>query len=128
MKKLLVLFLLVGHSLAFAQAVTEVTLDDGRTILANADGLTLYTFDQDEDNVSNCFRRCLRIWPPVIVSDSEEVLPPFGVITRDSGELQLTLDSKPLYLYFRDQNVGDILGDNLQGVWHIVPTSERSDI
>lgn len=104
------------------EVVSQVTLADGRTILAADNRLTLYTFDVDEPGVSNCHGGCLNVWPPMTVDDGTEVTTPFGLITRDSGELQLTFNQLPLYFFVGDQNEGDINGDNLNNVWHIIVT------
>lgn len=100
--------------------VTTVEVN-GQTILANLSGLTLYVFDIDVANESRCYDGCAIIWPPTIVKPGERVSAPFGVTTRRDGSSQLTLAGRPLYTYVDDAKPGDINGDNLQNVWHIVP-------
>jgi len=106
-----------------ADSVREVQLNDGRTILANANGLTLYTFDVDEPGISNCHAECLTLWPPLLIDSDATVESPFGKLTRPNGELQLMLNEQPLYLFIGDTKEGDLFGDNLQNVWHIIVTN-----
>lgn len=100
--------------------VKTVVLEDGRQILAAQNGLTLYTFDVDNaSGQSQCFGRCLRVWPALVTAETE-VAAPFGITEREPGVFQLMLNNEPLYFFFQDRVEGDILGDGLQGVWHIV--------
>jgi len=46
-------------NLAMAQTVTQKN-----GMLADADGRTLYTFDKDAANKSNCYGGCAAAWPP----------------------------------------------------------------
>lgn len=121
MKKILslLLILMTASTLAF-EGVREVTLNDGRTILAADSGLTLYTFDVDSPGQSNCFGGCLTVWPAMTVSTDALVEAPFATHERPDGSLQLMLNDQPLYFFISDQAEGDILGDGLQGVWHII--------
>lgn len=122
MNKLWILsFLALSSVQAYAfELVKTVKIDDGRSILANSDGMSLYTFDVDEPGVSNCHDGCLAVWPAVIVLKDSEVKAPFSSILRADGSEQLALHDQPLYLFVADKKEGDIKGDNLQNVWHIV--------
>lgn len=123
MKKLLMFVLLLSSSLLWASDASftkEVTLDDGRIIMADAKtGLTLYTFDVDDAGVSNCFGRCLNAWP-VFATEEDSLEEPFGIHTREDGTKQVMLNDEPLYFFVGDQAEGDINGDDLNGVWHII--------
>ncbi len=118
----LTLISIVTH--AGANPTSSITLEDGTKVLTDDQQMTLYTFDVDSPNQSNCHGSCLTIWPPMIVEDPTSVAAPFGVIERDNGELQLTLNQMPLYFYIADKKAGDILGDNVGGVWHIIELTE----
>lgn len=121
MKNLLGLGLLVMSNFAMANGlVSVVQLEDGKNILTDAKSRTVYTFDVDSPNQSNCHDRCLNVWPPIIVPEETIVLKPFGVITTEEGIRQLTLNEKPLYHFISDQNPTDTLGDNVGNVWHII--------
>ena len=44
----------------------------------------------------------------------------FGTIIRDDGAQQSTYKSRPLYFYAKDQVPGDVLGDNVNGIWFVI--------
>lgn len=88
-------------------------------VFANADGLSLYTFDRDVTSESTCYETCAVHWPPMLVDASAKIAAPFGTTTRTDGTTQLTVDGHPLYLYFGDAAPGDITGDGLGDVWHL---------
>jgi predicted lipoprotein with Yx(FWY)xxD motif len=100
--------------------LAEMTIADGRTIVTTAEGMAIYTFDVDQPGVSNCYNGCAKAWPPVLVQSAAGLQAPMGVTQRKDGTLQLTIDNQPVYLFQGDQNPGDIEGDNLNNVWHII--------
>ena len=87
-------------------------------VVSNA-GMTLYTFDKDGSGQSNCNDACAAIWPPFSAEGATDA-GPFSVITRSNGSKQWALKGKPLYLYVKDANPGDMTGDNINNVWHII--------
>lgn len=99
--------------------VSIEVLQDGSEILASAQGLTLYTFDNDTAGVSTCFDRCLRVWPALATS-SDSLPAPFSVHVRPDGVKQIVLDGQPLYFFQSDEAPGDVFGDGIGGVWHII--------
>ncbi len=100
--------------------LTEITLADGRDVVADVNGKVAYTFDVDDVNVSSCYDKCAKTWPPILVKSIEGIKKPMGVSARKDGALQLTLDGQPLYFFAGDHSPGDINGDGLGGVWHII--------
>lgn len=102
-------------NVAIAQSVTEAN-----GILADASGRTLYTFDKDASNKSNCNGGCATAWPPFLVKDGDRTAATFNVITRDDGARQWALNGKPLYFFAADVQAGDAKGDGQGGVWHVV--------
>ena len=100
--------------------LTVVTLEDGRAILANEANLTVYTFDSDQPNVSNCYNGCAAAWPPVLVAETATLEAPLGFTVRKDGAHQITLNGQPLYLYVGDGAPGEIVGDGIGGIWHLV--------
>ncbi len=89
--------------------------------LADSKGMTLYVFDKDTAGVSNCENGCLKIWPPYIPSADQTTLPEnISVIKRSDGSSQFAWKKMPLYYYASDQKTGDITGDGVGGVWHLV--------
>lgn len=112
------LFALASH--ANVSPLTTVQLNDGRSILADANGLSVYTFDIDDPGVSNCYNGCAKAWPPVLVESASGLEAPLGVTTRKDGTLQLTVNNQPIYLFVGDKQAGDITGDGLDEVWHLI--------
>lgn len=93
-----------------------------RVILADKEGLSLYTFNPDKANESTCYDGCAKTWPPVLV-DQEQAASLTGVMgtaVRRDGSLQLTIDSRPVYLFIGDEKAGDINGEGLGGVWFVI--------
>ncbi len=89
-------------------------------MLASVDGKTLYTFDKDAANKSNCAGGCAIAWPPFIATDTAKDGGAFTVIGRDDGRMQWARDGKPLYFFAGDLAPGDRQGDGQGGVWHAV--------
>jgi predicted lipoprotein with Yx(FWY)xxD motif len=110
-------------NVAIAQPVTEAN-----GILADASGRTLYTFDKDASNKSNCNDGCAATWPPFLVKEGDRTPANFSVITRDDGTRQWALNGKPLYFFAADVNAGEAKGDGKGGVWHVIRgESKRSE-
>src|SRR5690606_3050634 len=93
----------------------------------DAEGATLYLFENDMNGVSNCSGACLENWPvfydedltaPSNVSESD-----FGSIDRGGGVMQTTYKGWPLYYYADDNARGDVNGQGLNDVWFVVPPS-----
>ncbi|MGJ9418022.1 hypothetical protein ACHAC9_09685 [Massilia sp. CMS3.1] len=90
-------------------------------VLADAAGMTVYTFDKDTagSGKSACSAGCAKMWPPVPATD-ERVASPYSTVTRDDGTKQLAYKGKPLYLFANDTKPGERKGDKLKDVWHVV--------
>lgn len=93
--------------------------------LAGADGMTLYTFDEDTAGQSACSGGCVDNWPPFTFEAGDEPIGGAGVdgdigaITRDDGAEQVTYNGLLLYYFAGDNAAGDANGDGVGGVWHI---------
>lgn len=89
--------------------------------VTDSKGMTLYTFDKDTKNTSNCTGTCLQNWPPYLVSGTPASTLPdhLGTMKRTDGTIQYTWDSLPLYYYVGDKKAGDAMGDGVGGVWHV---------
>jgi predicted lipoprotein with Yx(FWY)xxD motif len=88
-------------------------------ILANEKGLSVYSFDKDKKGLSKCYGACATNWPPVLTGKSFSE-GKFSTTKRTDGAFQVQYNNKPLYLWIGDKKSGDINGDNIKGVWHIV--------
>ncbi|ADZ89613.1 lipoprotein [Marinomonas mediterranea] len=92
------------------------------TVWATSKGMTLYTFDMDKDNRSNCNGRCAKAWPPLLAAKNAKTNGVFSTITRNDGTKQWTLNGEPLYTWIKDKKSGDTTGDGVKGVWHAAMT------
>jgi predicted lipoprotein with Yx(FWY)xxD motif len=110
-----------GMSVNVAKTSTQIN------ILVDSNGMTLYWFDKDTPNTSNCSTQCLAIWPPFLSTGSVSVATGSGLNASDFGTAQ-TADGKtmvtyrgyPLYYYSGDKNPGDINGYGVAGLWTVV--------
>jgi len=85
------------------------------SILVDTDGMSLYTFDKDMLNKSNCDAQCQEKWPFFRGADSGS-----ADIKVIEGTDHLSYRGHPLYYFFKDKAPGDILGNNIKGVWDLV--------
>lgn len=99
-------------------AIIETETAEG-TILTNAHGMTLYTFDKDTKGSSACYDACAKKWPPLTVAKADKADGDYEPIARTDGTMQWSHDGKPLYLWQMDKKPGDITGNGVGGVWHI---------
>ncbi len=99
--------------------------DELGAFLTSADGMTLYTFANDEPGVSNCTDQCLENWPPLTVASEDalvgasDLMGELGVIDRGDGTLQVTYNGMPLYFWIEDTQPGDATGHNRGDVWFV---------
>jgi predicted lipoprotein with Yx(FWY)xxD motif len=94
-------------------------------VLVDASDHTLYTFTGGD-----CYGKCAEAWPPLIAKgqvlakeDSRVDSSLLGTARRQDGELQVTYDDHPLYLFGEDKNPSDSAGQGAQefgGKWTVV--------
>ncbi len=99
--------------------------------LVGPEGLTLYLFTNDSEGVSNCVDQCIANWPPLLVAageeptSSEDAPGELGVIERTDGlGRQVTYNGMPLYYWAGDTAPGQTGGQEIGGVWFVVPPTE----
>ena len=90
------------------------------TVLADPQGMTLYTFDKDAEGQSNCYGECAEYWPPAKAAAADKPVGDLTIIKRTDGTLQWADDGKPLYTFVNDKKPGDATSDNKNNVWHVV--------
>ena len=118
-----------GSSAATAAGGTLQTVRiGGVTVLANAKGLTLYSFAPDTATRSACYGTCAVYWPPVTgpVTAGPGITGKLATIKRSDGSIQAVYDGHPLYTYVGDSAAGQANGNNLNlngGLWREVPAS-----
>ncbi len=94
-------------------------LDNGTTVLADAKGMTLYTFQKDAEGKSACSGGCAKSWPPLAAAADAKPMGDWTVITRDDGTRQWAYKGKPLYGWVKDTKPGETTGDGVGGAWRI---------
>lgn len=117
-KTLLLAAVVVSFWSAGVQA--QPVMRDG--ILADAAGRSVYTFDKDTLDKSNCAGGCLVAWPAFVAKPAAVAQGDFGLI-ESNGVRQWTVKGKPLYYFAGDAKPGDRNGDGSGGVWHLVAAS-----
>jgi predicted lipoprotein with Yx(FWY)xxD motif len=98
------------------------------TVLADANGRTLYWFAPDTPARSACYGSCAAYWPPVKgpATPGPGVTGTLSVLTRSDGSVQAAYDGHPLYTYVGDSAPGQANGNGLNlngGLWHEVTVS-----
>lgn len=88
--------------------------------LVDPRGMTLYVFDRDRPGISTCYRACEKLWPPLLAGLDDAPRGEFGIVERLDGSRQWSWRGQPLYYWPSDKRPGDVTGDNVSGVWHIV--------
>jgi predicted lipoprotein with Yx(FWY)xxD motif len=101
------------------------------TVVTNARGFTLYSFDPDTATASKCTGTCAQIWPPVTgpVTADQGITGKLGTIIRSDGSKQATYGGHPLYTYTADTAPGQAKGNGVNvdgGVWHEVTASGQA--
>jgi len=89
-------------------------------VLADPNGMTLYTYDKDSPGKSNCYGECAEYWPPMKAAADAKPVGDLTIIKRDDGTMQWADEGKPLYTFVKDKKPGDVTGDNFKNIWHIV--------
>lgn len=96
------------------------------TILVDAEGRTLYRFDEDTawPMKSNCTGPCLDTWKPAKPVDEDRLdgvaAGLVSVYERPDGTRQLAIDCWPVYRFTGDDGPGDTNGHGKQGLWSAV--------
>lgn len=86
-------------------------------VLADAKGMTLYTYSKDPTGVSECFGRCARKWPPAAVTAAPPPGSDLTIIDRKDGTRQYAWRGRPLYTWAKDKEPSQTTGHNLGEVW-----------
>jgi predicted lipoprotein with Yx(FWY)xxD motif len=138
MRAKIILAATVALSLAFSGVVyaasmptgvkTQKVADGKTTVLTDAKGMTLYTFDMDKDaGKSACNGQCAMYWPPLAAGADAKAMGDWTVISRDDGAKQWAWKGKPLYTFMKDMKPGDTTGDGMgqngAHVWHCAVVS-----
>jgi predicted lipoprotein with Yx(FWY)xxD motif len=112
---------------AEATGGTEVQVADTDlgSVLVDADGKTLYVFDNDSGSTSSCEGACASTWPAVATEGDPTAgdgvdAGLLGTTDRSDGTTQVTYDGHPLYTYAADTGAGDTNGQGVGGIWWVI--------
>jgi predicted lipoprotein with Yx(FWY)xxD motif len=114
----------VWFSIVPESVSTTSNVDLGEFLVA-ANGMTLYTFNNDEADVSNCSDECAENWPPFTVNADDplvggpHVMGELATIVRADEAVQVTYNGMPLYFWNGDAAPGDTNGQGLGDVWFV---------
>ena len=89
-------------------------------VLADPNGMTLYTYDKDGPGKSNCNGECAEYWPPMKAASDAKAVGDLTIVKRDDGTMQWADGGKPLYTFVKDKKPGDVTGENFKNVWHVI--------
>lgn len=116
----------LGTAILFATSLPLLAAEPGKTMDTSAGkayvdekGMTLYTFDKDKPNESNCYDQCAVKWPPYMADANAKSEGEWMVVERKDGSKMWAYENQPLYTYIEDKKPGDVTGDGVGGVWHI---------
>jgi predicted lipoprotein with Yx(FWY)xxD motif len=97
-----------------------VSYANAATTLTAQNGMTVYVFDKDVGGKPSCDADCAKTWPPYLSKTGEKMGEGWSEVKRTDGSSQWAYDGKPLYFYAPDKKKGDVQGDGIGGVWHII--------
>ena len=106
------------------------------TVLVDAQGRTLYLFENDKNTTSTCNGGCAAAWPPVTTSAKPKAADAaqagkLGTSKRSDGASIATYGGHPLYTYAGDAAAGDTNGQGLDqfgAEWYVVaPSGDKID-
>jgi predicted lipoprotein with Yx(FWY)xxD motif len=104
--------------------------------LVDGQGRTLYMFEADKPDMSNCSGGCSSIWPALTAKGKPSVsggvnAAKLGTAKSSNGAMQVTYNGWPLYYYAGDQKPGDTAGqglDDFGAKWYVVsPKGSKID-
>ncbi|WP_431320459.1 COG4315 family predicted lipoprotein [Rhizobium sp. YTU87027] len=104
---------------AFAAEPAKMVDTKMGKILADAKGMTLYTFDKDAMGKSNCDAACLKKWPALHAAAKAKAEGEWSLVKAADGKEMWAYEGKPLYTFAGDKKPGDMTGDGVGGVWHV---------
>jgi predicted lipoprotein with Yx(FWY)xxD motif len=105
-------------------------------VLVDAKGRTIYLFEADDPNKSNCSGACVSIWPPLTSGAKPKatggaLAAKIGTISTSGGKSLVTYNDHSLYYYVGDQKAGDTKGQDLNqfgaGWYVLAPNGSKID-
>jgi predicted lipoprotein with Yx(FWY)xxD motif len=109
---------------AVVKTATAMVDGQSKTILTDANGMTLYYFTPDTATKTACTGACAQTWPPLLFQGSGKVtsatqLPgELEAYQNDNGN-QVLYNDHFLYTYSVDTAPGDTKGQDVGGKWYV---------
>ncbi|MCC6915127.1 MAG: hypothetical protein IT566_15625 [Rhodospirillaceae bacterium] len=97
-----------------------LTTRAGRLVVNEA-RYSIYTWDNDAANKSNCTGDCARAWLPVLAPSSAQPQGEWSIVQRAAGVRQWAFRKKPVYTFSEDTGRASLAGAEVPG-WHNVYT------
>jgi predicted lipoprotein with Yx(FWY)xxD motif len=105
-------------------------------VITDGQGFTLYMYGPDHQGASRCAGLCAQQWPPLVLPRG--VSRPLagrgvraamvGTVRRAGGQLQVTYNGWPLYLWIGDNAPGEATGQaDDMGLWYVVSVTGAVD-
>ena len=117
-----------GHPGALSKSATvNLRATTLGKILVDAKGRTLYLFEKDRRNKSECPAACAKVWSPLLVGGKPTAGP--GVkasllgTARRKGGVQVTYNGHPLYRFSGDKKAGQTNGEGSKAFgaeWYVL--------
>ena len=100
------------------------------SILVDAQGKTLYLYEQDTSKTSACTGTCIATWPPLTATGSPTAgaglnASLLGTAKQGDGSNQVTYNGHLLYLFSGDANAGDVTGQGVEGFFVVSSTGDK---
>jgi predicted lipoprotein with Yx(FWY)xxD motif len=100
-------------------------------VLVDSQGRTLYLFERDSGSKSTCTGACSVDWPPLLATGKPTVgsganASLVSTSARSDGELQVTYNGHPVYLFSGDQKPGDTNGQGVNAfgsLWYALSSA-----
>jgi predicted lipoprotein with Yx(FWY)xxD motif len=90
-------------------------------LLVNQEEYSVYSWDGDQANTSNCTAECLSRWSPVLAPEVAAKTGEWTIVEHPSGINQWAFRGRPLYTHNNDTRTRSFDGGDVSG-WHNVYT------
>jgi len=97
----------------------KVTTINGKNVITDAKGMTLYTYDKDKIGKSTCVGQCAVEWPPLTAARGAKASGAWTLVARADGSKVWAYKGHALYTFKEDKKAGDVTGDGKDG-FHVV--------
>ena len=94
-------------------------------ILVDAQGKTLYMWENDKNGKPSCYDACAAKWPALTVTGTPAAgtgvdASKLTTVARTDGTMQVKYGEYPLYYFASDTAAGDTKGQGIGNVWFVV--------